>query len=36
MATNRNGLEIELNSKDSKVQSGKIEVVVCVSKIAHP
>jgi hypothetical protein len=36
MATNRNGLGIELNSKDSKVQSSKIEVVVCVSKMAHP
>jgi len=36
MATDKNGLGIELNSKDSKAQSGKIEVVVCVSKMAHP
>jgi hypothetical protein len=34
VATNKNGLGIELNSKNFKVRLGKIKVVMCASKVA--
>ncbi len=36
VATNGNGLGIELISKNSKARLGKIKVVVHVNKMAHP
>jgi len=33
--TNRNGFGVELESKNFKVQSNKIGMVVCVNKVAH-
>ncbi len=36
VATNRNGLGIELKLKNSKAWLGKIEVVMHANKMAHP
>jgi hypothetical protein len=36
MATNINGLGVEFDSKDSKAQLGKIEVVICASNVGCP
>jgi hypothetical protein len=35
VATNKNGLGIELISKNSKVQSSEIGVVVCANMMVH-
>ncbi len=35
VATNRNGLGIELNLKNFKARLGEVKVVVCVNKMAH-
>jgi hypothetical protein len=36
MATNKNWLRVELNSKNFKARLGKIKVVVCANKVACP
>ncbi len=36
MTTNKNGFGVEFNSKNFKVRSGKIKMVVCANKLAHP
>jgi hypothetical protein len=36
VATNKNGLGIELISKNSKAQSSDIRVVVCANIMVHP
>jgi hypothetical protein len=33
---NGNGFGVGLESKNSKVQLGKVKVVVCANKMAHP
>jgi hypothetical protein len=35
MAPSRNGLGVELESKNFKVPSSKLRVVVCAIKVAH-
>ncbi len=35
VATNRNELGVELKSKNSKIQSGDVKVVVCANKMAR-
>jgi hypothetical protein len=36
VTTNRNELGVELDLKNSKVQSGEIEMVVCANKVTCP
>ncbi len=36
VATNGNGLGVEIVSKNSKIQLGKIRMVVDVNKMAYP
>ncbi len=36
VATNENGLGIELNLKNFKARLGEVKVVVCANKMAHP
>jgi hypothetical protein len=36
VATNRNGLRVEFNSKNFKTRSNEIKMVVCVNKMACP
>jgi hypothetical protein len=36
VATNKNGLGVEFNSKKLKAWSGNIGVVMCANKMAHP